>query len=159
MYNSLERTRDKLIKEYRVVQVHVIDDEVYMYKLLSKLEYETITSQIEDELDLQDAIVQNCVLYPEDLEIDDMLPGNVFELAQEIVQQSCVLPEDRLLMLEVFGAEMTQLDNVMICLIMRACFGNFYMEIHFVPIKTSNMFIFPRRILQRTKTAEFFNLN
>ena len=40
----------------------------------------------------------------EDLEIDDMLPGNVFELAQEIVQQSCVLPEDRLLMLEVFGA-------------------------------------------------------
>ena len=120
MYNSLERTRDKLIKEYRVVQVHVIDDEVYMYKLLSKLEYETITSQIEDELDLQDAIVQNCVLYPEDLEIDDMLPGNVFELAQEIVQQSCVLPEDRLLMLEVFSAEMTQLDNVMICLIMRA---------------------------------------
>ena len=100
--------------------MHVIDDEVYMYKLLSKLEYETITSQIEDELDLQDAIVQNCVLYPEDLEIDDMLPGNVFELAQEIVQQSCVLPEDRLLMLEVFGAEMTQLDNVMICLIMRA---------------------------------------
>ena len=62
MYNSLERTRDKLIKEYKVVQVHVIDDEIYMYKLLSKLEYETITSQIEDELDLQDAIVQNCVL-------------------------------------------------------------------------------------------------
>ena len=52
MYNSLERTRDKLIKEYRVVQVHVIDDEVYMYKLLSKLEYETITSQIEDELEI-----------------------------------------------------------------------------------------------------------
>ena len=120
MYNSLERTRDKLIKEYKVVQVHVIDDEIYMYKLLSKLEYETITSQIEDELDLQDAIVQNCVLYPEDLKIDDMLPGDVFELAQEIVQQSCVLPEDRLLMLEVFSAEMTQLDNVMICLIMRA---------------------------------------
>ena len=120
MYNSLERTRDKLIKEYKVVQVHVIDDEIYMYKLLSKLEYETITSQIEDELDLQDAVVQNCVLYPEDLEIDDMLPGDVFELAQEIVQQSCVLPEDRLLMLEVFSAEMTQLDNVMICLIMRA---------------------------------------
>ena len=120
MYNSLERTRDKLIKEYKVVQVRVIDNEVYMYKLLSKLEYETITSQIEDELDLQDAIVQNCVLYPEDLEIDDMLPGDVFELSREIVQQSCVLPEDRLLMLEVFGAEMTQLDNVMICLIMRA---------------------------------------
>lgn len=120
MYNSLERIRDKLIKEYRVVQVRVIDNEVYMYKLLSKLEYETITSQIEDELDLQDAIVQNCVLYPEDLEIDDMLPGDVFELSREIVQQSCVLPEDRLLMLEVFGAEMTQLDNVMICLIMRA---------------------------------------
>ena len=120
MYSSLERTRDKLIKEYKVVQVHVIDDEVHMYKLLNKTEYEVLTSQIENELDLQDAIVSTCVLYPENLDIDEMLPGEVFELAQEIVQQSCVLPEDRLLMLEVFSAEMTQLDNVMICLILRA---------------------------------------
>lgn len=120
MYSSLERTRDKLIEKYKVVQVHVIDDELYMYKLLSKLEYETLTSQIEDELDLQDAIVQNCVVYPEDIDIDDMLPGNVFELAKIIIEQSCVSPEDRILMLEVYSSEMTQLENVMVCLIMRA---------------------------------------
>lgn len=74
MYNNLDRIYKKLVEQYNVVQTCTIDDEIYMYKLLNKLEYETLTSQIDDELDLQDAIVENCVLYPENLNIDDMLP-------------------------------------------------------------------------------------
>ena len=120
MYNNLDRIYEKLVEQYNVVQTCTIDDEIYMYKLLNKLEYETLTSQIDDELDLQDAIVENCVLYPENLDIDDMLPGVVYELSKMVIEQSCVMPEDRLLMLELFNSEMTQLDNVIICLIMRA---------------------------------------
>ena len=120
MYNNLDRIYEKLVEQYNVVQTCTIDDEIYMYKLLNKLEYETLTSQIDDELDLQDAIVENCVLYPENLDIDDMLPGVVYELSRMVIEQSCVMPEDRLLMLELFNSEMTQLDNVIICLIMRA---------------------------------------
>ena len=120
MYNNLDRIYEKLVEQYNVVQTCTIDDEIYMYKLLNKLEYETLTSQIDDELDLQDAIVENCVLYPENLDIDDMLPGVVYELSKIVIEQSCVMPEDRLLMLELFNSEMTQLDNVIICLIMRA---------------------------------------
>lgn len=120
MYNNLDRIYEKLVEQYNVVQTCTIDDEIYMYKLLNKLEYETLTSQIDDELDLQDAIVENCVLYPENLNIDDMLPGVVYELSRMVIEQSCVMPEDRLLMLELFNSEMTQLDNVIICLIMRA---------------------------------------
>ena len=120
MYNNLDRIYEKLVEQYNVVQTCTIDDEIYMYKLLNKLEYETLTSQIDDELDLQDAIVENCVLYPENLDIDDMLPGVVYELSRMVIEQSCVMPEDRLLMLELFTSEMTQLDNVIICLIMRA---------------------------------------
>ena len=120
MYNNLDRIYEKLVEQYNVVQTCTIDDEIYMYKLLNKLEYETLTSQIDDELDLQDAIVENCVLYPENLDIDDMLPGVVYELSKIVIEQSCVMPEDRLLMLELFTSEMTQLDNVIICLIMRA---------------------------------------
>ena len=52
MYNNLDRIYEKLIEQYNVVQ----------------------TCTIDDELDLQDAIVENCVLYPENLNIDDMLP-------------------------------------------------------------------------------------
>lgn len=120
MYANLELIYERLLEKYNTVQVCTIDDETYMYKLLTKLEYEALTLQFEDELDLQDAIVQNCVLYPENLYIDDMLPGVVFKLAQTILEQSCVLPEDRLLMLELFSSEMAQLDNVIICLIMHA---------------------------------------
>ena len=47
-------------------------------------------------------------------------PGVVYELSKMVIDQSCVMPEDRLLMLELFTSEMTQLDNVIICLIMRA---------------------------------------
>lgn len=74
MYNNLDRIYEKLVEQYNVVQTCTIDDEIYMYKLLNKLEYETLTSQIDDELDLQDAIVENCVLYPKNLDVDDMLP-------------------------------------------------------------------------------------
>ena len=119
MYANLERIYNKLLEKHKIVETHTIDDEIYMYKPLTKIEYESLTNQIEDELDLQDAIVKHCVLYPENIDIDEMLPGVVYELAQLIVGQSYVLPEDRMLMLQVYSAEMTQLDNVMECLIMR----------------------------------------
>ena len=120
MYANLERVYNKLLEKYKIVETYTIDDEIYMYKPLTKLEYESLTNQIEDELELQDAIVKHCVLYPENIDIDEMLPGVVYELAQLIVGQSYVLPEDRILMLEIYSAEMTQLDNVMECIIMRA---------------------------------------
>lgn len=121
MYTSnIERVYEKLVEKYKNVFTCEIGDDLYMYKLLTKMEYEILTSQIEDELDLQDAIVETCVLYPEDLIAEDMLPGEVYQLSAEIASQSCVLPEDRLLMLELFSSEMSQLDNVICCLIMRA---------------------------------------
>ena len=118
--SSFERILEKLQEKHRNIFVCEIGDEVYVYKLLTKLEYDTLTSQVDDELDLQDAIVETCVLYPEDLIADDMLPGDVYNLSAEITSQSCVLPEDRLLMLEIFSAESAQLDNVMCSLIIRA---------------------------------------
>lgn len=121
MYTSnIERIYEKLVEKYKNVYTCEIGDEFYIYKLLTKLEYEALTSQIEDELDLQDAVVETCVLYPEDLIADDMLPGDVYQLSSIIVANSYVLPEDRLLMLEAFSAEMSQLDNVICSLILRA---------------------------------------
>ena len=118
--SSLERIYDKLAEKYKNIFVYEIGEDVYLYKLLTKAEYDLLTSQIDDELDLQDAIVETCVLYPEDLIADEMLPGEVYQLSAEIASQSCVLPEDRLLMLEIFSAETSQLDNVMCSLILRA---------------------------------------
>ncbi|MGM9543914.1 MAG: hypothetical protein ACI3T9_02915 [Romboutsia timonensis] len=120
MYANLERIYNKLIEKHKIVQTCSIDEEIYMYKPLNKMEYELLSNQIEDELDFQDAVVQNCILYPENIDIDEMLPGTVFELAKLIMDQSYISPEDRILMLEAYSSEMTQLDNIMICLIMHA---------------------------------------
>ena len=120
-YSNLERIRDELIEKHGVVYTHVIDDiDVYFYKLLNKIEYEALCSHYDNELDLQDAIVATCVLYPKNLDTDEMLPGDVFELAQKITSESCIMPEDRLLLLEMFTEEMNLLDNMMCCLIMHA---------------------------------------
>ena len=120
-FSNLERIRDELIEKHGTVYTHVIDDvDIYFYKLLNKLEYETLCSHYDDELDLQDAIVATCVLYPKNLDTDEMLPGDVFELAQKITSESCIMPEDRLLLLEMFTEEMNLLDNMMCCLIMHA---------------------------------------
>lgn len=119
MYN-LERVRNKLLEKHKSVYVTTIGDDVYMYKLLTKLEYELMSAQVDDDLDLQDAIVASCILYPEDLDIDEMYNSDIATLAQTIVSESCVMPQDRLLMLEMFSSEMQQLDNVMCCIILRA---------------------------------------
>ena len=119
MYN-LERVRNKLLEKHKSVYVTTIGDDVYMYKLLTKLEYELMSAQVDDDLELQDAIVASCILYPEDLDIDEMYNSDIATLAQTIVAESCVMPQDRLLMLEMFSKEMEQLDNVMCCIILRA---------------------------------------
>ena len=120
-YSNLERIREELIDKYGTVYIHVIDDvDIYFYKLLSKIEYDALCANYDNELDLQDAIVSTCVLYPKNLDTDEMLPGDVFELAQKISSESCVMPEDRLILLEMFSEEMTLLDNMMCCLIMHA---------------------------------------
>lgn len=120
MYTNYERIHKNLVEKYKSVYVVEVGDEIYMYRLLSKMMYELICAQIEDDMELQDEIIRKCVLYPEDLDIDEMFSEDVAELAQIIVSQSCVLPEDRIKALEVFSAEMNQIDNVMACLIMKA---------------------------------------
>lgn len=120
-FSNLERIRDELVEKHGTVYTHVIDDtDVYFYKLLNKLEYEALCSNYSDELDLQDAIVYTCVLYPKNLDIDEMLPGDVCELAQIITSESCIMPDDRLALLEMYSEEMNLLDNMMCCLIMHA---------------------------------------
>ena len=74
-FSNLERIRDELIEKHGTVYTHVLDDtDVYFYKLLNKLEYEALCSNYSDELDLQDAIVYTCVLYPKKDVSADLCP-------------------------------------------------------------------------------------
>lgn len=120
MFTSLDDIYNKLVKEHGSVYALSIEDDVFMYKPLTKKEYELFTSRITDEFELQDAIIRATVLYPERIDLDEMYPGDVLKLAQAIIDQSCVMFEDRVAMLEMYSQEMLEIDNVMCCLIMRA---------------------------------------
>lgn len=111
-------------RQYHNVYEYVIEGTYYLYRLLNKEEYAAILSTDLDELELEDAIVYTCILYPENIDIEeDMLAGEVSELAARILQASCIDLESRLRLLESFSAEMQDLDDMMIGIIMEAFQG------------------------------------
>ena len=120
---TIDDIKAELQKQYHNIYDYVIEDTYYLYRLLNKEEYSAILSTDLDELELEDAIVYTCVLYPDDIDVDEMNAGEVSELASRILQASCIDPESRLHLLEEFSAQMNDLDDMMIGIIMEAFQG------------------------------------
>lgn len=117
-----ENTIRKIQEKYKDIDIYSyeIGEDFYMYRLITKKEYHYYMSAGLDELELQDIICNTCILYPEKLDIDDMLAGDVTELAKLIISQSCVDFSDRKTLIEMYREEMIDLDNEMICIIIKA---------------------------------------
>lgn len=120
---TIDDIKAELQKQYHNVYEYIIEDTYYLYRLLNKEEYAAMISTDLDALELEDAIVYTCVLYPEGIDTDEMMAGEVSELATKILQASCIDLESRLQLLEEFSAQMKDLDDMMICIIMEAFQG------------------------------------
>lgn len=116
---SIQKVKDKYEDKYDLYEC-MIGDDFYIYKLITEGEYHMFISMQLNELELQDAIVSTCILYPENLDIDDMYAGDVTELAKLITSQSCIDLADRKALIEMYREEMSDLDNQMICFITKA---------------------------------------
>lgn len=120
---TIDDIKAELQKQYHNVYEYIIEDTYYLYRLLNKEEYAAMISTDLDALELEDAIVYTCVLYPNDIDTDEMVAGEVSELATKILQASCIDLESRLQLLEEFSEQMKDLDDMMICIIMEAFQG------------------------------------
>lgn len=86
---------DKIIlewkKQYGYTYVATLDEEVFIYRLLSFREYEDLRSQAEDKFDLDEHICESCVLDPILDWRSDIYAGFTTKMAQTILEESLLI--------------------------------------------------------------------
>jgi hypothetical protein len=111
-----------LKKEYRTIYIHQIDDQVFMYRPLGRLEFRQL---LEDErfndMQKEEIICQACALWPEEYDYDECEAGIPTNLASAILKNSFLDSiESRKLILARNRQEMFDLDNQITCIINEA---------------------------------------
>lgn len=108
--------------KYDVVHHTQINGEDYIFRILGRREYKKILyNEDYTELDMEDDICKTCVLWPEDLDLDDVHAGTPTELCKNILENSFLDDiTSTLRLLEYYQDEMNDLENQMICIISEA---------------------------------------
>lgn len=108
--------------KYDVVHHVQINGEDYIFRILGRKEYKRILyNESYTELDMEDDICKTCVLWPEDLDLDEIHAGTPTELCRNILENSFLDDiSSTLRLLEFYQDEMNDLENQMICIISEA---------------------------------------
>lgn len=99
-----------------------IEDQLYVYKAIGRKTYKDIALNKDLSLeDKKDAIVEACILIPEDYDSDEVYAGIPEILYKNIIDVSYLTSEDEVNQLtEYFRSEMFSLDNQITCIINEA---------------------------------------
>lgn len=119
----------ELESQYRSIFWTTLEGEMYIYKPLGRKDYREIISNEEmTNEDKKDAIINKCMLYPEDFDLDDLVAGLVDVLFQKIIDVSYLDSEEsRVGVIEYYRQDMYSLDNQITCIINEA-FPNYDIE-------------------------------
>lgn len=117
---ALDALINKLTKQYDSLFFVELDEQLFIYRTINRKEYKDILRADIDDLEKQDQICKTCILYPENFNIDDCDGGIPQQLYKEIIEKSCILIEDMILLIEMNREEMDLLDNQMSCVIAEA---------------------------------------
>lgn len=112
----------ELEKEHRNIFWTTLEGEMYIYKPLGRRDYKEIVSNTEiSSEDKKDAIINKCILFPEDFDIDDLVAGLVNVLFEKIIDVSYLDSEEsRNMVIEYYRQDMWSLDNQITCIINEA---------------------------------------
>lgn len=116
---KFERAYEKYSKMYTVAYSN-IEGNLYLYRLLTMNEYNTIVNSEYDDVERENFVCNTVVLYPEKFDADEELAFIVTRLCQDIVDNSCVSYKNKLGLLVYFSDEITLLESQMACIIMKA---------------------------------------
>lgn len=117
---ALDVLINKLTKQYDSLFFVELDEQLFIYRTINRKEYKDILRADIDDLEKQDQICKTCILYPENFNIEDCDGGIPQQLYKEIIEKSCILIEDMILLIEMNREEMDLLDNQMTCVIAEA---------------------------------------
>lgn len=118
-----------LINEYGNVFFAEIGNIAFIYKPIGRKKYKEIVLNPEiSEIEKEDAICEECVLYPFNFDVDEVEAGIPTELFSQILKNSFLETTEQMVsLIEVYREESQQLDIQMSCIISEA-FPSFDME-------------------------------
>ena len=118
-----------LESKYRSIYWTTFEGDMYIYKPLGRKDYKEIVSNPDlSAEDKKDAIINKCILFPEDFDIDDVVAGLINVLFNKIIDVSYLDSEEsRVGVIEYYRQDMYNLDNQITCIINEA-FPNFDIE-------------------------------
>lgn len=107
--------------EYGTIYWNTLDDQIFIYRPLGRLEYKQLLVSEVSELEKEDVICKACLLYPENYNFDNCLAGIPTELSKLILKNSFLDSlESKQLIINYHRNEMTQFDNQITCIISEA---------------------------------------
>lgn len=107
--------------EYGTVYWNTLDDQIFIYRPLGRLEYRQLIASEISEVEKEDTICKACLLYPEDFDFDNCLAGIPTELSNLILKNSFLDSLDsKKLIVNYYRTEMQQFDNQITCIISEA---------------------------------------
>lgn len=107
--------------EYGTIYWNTLDDQVFIYRPLGRLEYKQLLSSEVTDVEKEDVICKACLLHPENFDFDECLAGIPTELSRLILKNSFLDSlESKQLIVNYHRAEMQQFDNQITCIISEA---------------------------------------
>lgn len=120
-----------LSSQYENIFMTNIDDYIFIYKPLSRKDYKNIMQNINtDDIEKEDEVCKATILYPENIDWDEIDAGIPTTLFEEIMTNSFMNdkdPDSVANLIEAYREEMELLDTQMTCIISEA-FPNYKLE-------------------------------
>lgn len=119
---TLDSIIKNLIDEYGNIFFEEINNDIYIYKPLGRKAFKDISLNDNlSELEKEDLVCNECILYPEDFDSDEVDAGIPSMLYSQILTNSYLTGTEQMLsLIEACRSEVEQLDIQMSCIISEA---------------------------------------
>lgn len=119
--NMINNFQDK----YEEVYWNTIEDQIFVYRPLGRLEYRQVINAEISDVEKEDAVCKACLLYPENFDFDNCVAGVPTQLFKNILKNSFLDSlESKIAIVNYSRNEMMEFDNQITCIINEA-FPNF----------------------------------
>lgn len=117
-----------LMSKHEVIFFADIGDYNFIYRPLNRKEYRTIVLNTQlQEIEKEDEIIEATLLYPENIDLDEIEAGIPSLLYEQILDNSFLRADQILNLLNAFREELKEIDSQMTCIIAEA-FPNYKIE-------------------------------
>ena len=111
----------ELQAKYRQIYWTTLDGDIYIYKPIGRRDFKEICLADISNEDKKDKIIETCILYPADFDLDECVAGVINALYMKIIEVSYLDSEEsKIGVMEYYRQDMYSLDNQITCIINEA---------------------------------------